>query len=840
MKINLKRKGTLFLALLMTFTSLLTGCEENKTNIDNKNKDSASSKVSVATAEQIEDIDKAIKELYKASYSYDQTEGIYNGSNSTVIYMDKNAKDEDIAKNTKDYRYYTKEEEGGQTKITMFKAPAHIVELGTNLENTSIRTRGFVNVLDKNKYEIYNENVLYIDKNAKPLLREYYKDGMLIKETGKDSDNGNNTKARRLPDEPIFTQALFNVVPFKTILEWGKKTSFIDEPQTSDGLNFYILTKNVSNTMFVNEVFVNLYKDPELFKKYLEELNKFGINTEDANSNGYLALVGQTYFDVYPSVENLLRDQITYLCNQGVLRDRSKLKENIKESGIDLKETVGAILKKQYETKEVPLDTTVTGYYLNIEKSDDKVYLKNLVAEKIYEDMMGKLKTINYSYEKDKNYDNLLANSEALNKLNINNKINPIETAEMRAFRDKNYLEMFTKTVPLDVLYQSWYEHMRNINKGKELSPDSKELAMLNGLDKEEPSREAVTNIFVEVQQTIALLSNLKDCTSCSEMNKYLLELSGDNANLGKDEKTNKKYDMLVYTTNPVPFRADFAYKDLDGEEINLEFEASREPVLFSSTYIKNQREETIKKVDELNKKEKENPGSTTKNVNKGKDISNKQEDIIDWSALRDNGLEEGKLKHNYKEIADSGLLNHMSYNDGYYKPFMTMYNKKIDNVTIKDKNGNELTIMDAIKQSKIKSNKAKTTLVIYGDVNCPYCENMMEYLGTHFKEIKDDYDFIFISSMDESLHDSTMYFADTLYNTHPENKKDLEYMFENKIFYGGDNFRDKTGLEYKPTVFYTDESGTVYNVSTGYSDDEAYNFYYGVDKNIKSYLELK
>lgn len=810
----MKKKSKILLFILsitmilstVACTQQTTGNKETKDNkAETKNKEPKE-----ISKEELKNIEKAINNTFNQSFRYDKNYGTYIGVQAVEEEVDKNISEAEMKEHLTGFRYYTKiEQPNGKLLLQKYLVPKHVKELGQRMEGTSLKTKGVFNKFD-DKYKIYNENVVFVDKDSEPVLREYYSDGILIKEGGRTEKVGKGVKINRLPDENIFTYALLNSIPLEKIFEAGKKTSYLNMPVTSDKKAYYIYIREYSATMFANEIFKIMLENPKYLDKYLDELKLYGVDVNDPDGKGYKALSRQYYVDSKVDLETLLREGTRYLRLCGFFWETDKIPELIKEKGFDINLPLGKILPKQYETGYIPFNNNHTALYLNIEKSDqNKPYITMITKETIYNNYIGDLEQIFLMYDHDEQSKILEKNMDSLSKVEkFNGEFNPLYTAKMRMLTYPKYLERITESIPYDVFYQDWYNYVRNVNMENKLDPGKLNSDMLNGLQKTKKYRGQYTDKTTNWIMDIIFMNNLGECANCSELGDKLFKITGEN-NFGKKEKKNIEQEYTLNFYNPIKDGMKYYGKDND-TDISIKFErtdGNKDKILFKYPKKEDVSEHTLVFLEKLNN----TYGKDAKEEDK-QPIAKEGETLKkDYDKMRKEiGYKEGNLV-DYNKLLDNGAWNALKEGDGYYQVHRLSYNKKLSDVEMINSKGQKVKVSDVI-------DKNKDTLLVYGDTDCPFCIRLFETLSSNEKMWKDKYNVVIFAKYNkEDLEESGKEHMDTVKKQNPDGNYDKAYKFVKKhMYFGAREFSRNFQIDYKPTIFYLNKDGYAYYVSSG------------------------
>lgn len=823
-----KTKINKILLLFIAFVALtlsITACDNkdnkeigSKTKTEEENKE----KPKEISKEDLKFIEEAVKNTASTSFRYDKNFGTYIGVQASEEEVDKNISDEELKEHVTGFMYYTKTEQpNGKLLLQKYLVPKHIKELGQLLENTSLKTKGLVNKTKDGEYKIYNENVVFVDKDTDPVMREYYYNGKLIKEGGKSDKLGKGVRLNRLPDEDVFTYALIKTMPMDKIFEAGKKTKYLKMPVTADKEAYYVAVRESSATMFVNEVFKMMLEEPELMQNYIDGLKSFGVDVNDPDCDGYKALSRQYYVDSKVTTENLLREGVRYLRLCGFLRDTSNIPELIKEKNFDTKLVLGKFLKKLYEEGNVPINNTNKAIYFNIDRDKEKKpYITMITQEKIYNNYVGDIEQVFLTYDRDEQSQVLEKNMETLSNITeFKGEMNPLYTAKMRMLTSTKYLDKIVEAIPYETFYQDWYNYVRNINMENKIDNSKLNLSMLNGLEKTRKDRGQFTDKSSNWIMDIIFMNNLGECVNCSDLGDNLIKVTGEN-NFGNKEKKSIEQEFTLYFYNPLKSGRNYSGKD-EKTDLKVDFErtdGNKKPIYFKLS----KKNEIPEHVNVFLEKLNDTFGKTDEEIKKEQNKKDNQPVAVegqpmakDYDKLRKEiPYKDGNLI-DYDKMLEVGAWNTLREGDGYYQVNKLAYNKKLSDVEMINNKGDIVKVSDVIKPNK-------KTILLYGDINCPFCINFFKTLSKNENLWSNKYNLVIFSKIDkDELETSGKENLNEILSKELD-KKEIGKVFkfiENNMYFGAEEFARTFQIDYKPTVIYLNEDGYVYYTSSGATD---------------------
>lgn len=794
-----KKKTIITLLVLLMSLLTLVGCENSNTKNEKDLKvgdtvkngtDKDENTPKKATDEELKSLDTVIKNTFTGSFRYDKTFGTYFSDRSESEMLPKGYKDSDVQEKVMGYRYYEiQKDASGDNKLIKYYITKDEKQLSDALEDTDLRTKGIFHVY-KDKYELYNENV-YFDKDTKepvPILREYYGKEGLIKEGGANSTKEVGIVTNRLPDEPIMLLSIINTMPIKDIVGAAEKTGYFKEVVTSDGMAFYTMIRNSSSTMFANELLKNLIEDPKLMKKYSEELNKYGIDiTKKDNPKLKQEYIGRT-----ATIENMLRAFMKEAVQKGYFNDINKYQEVMKKDKFDTRIPLGDLLKNTYENIGVPYDNTISGLTVVVEKDENgKSKLSWVNLEKVYDNVVGDLTRYVIYYTQDDDTKMLETNKESMKKVkSFKKELNPNITAQLRLLQVPEYADKLTKNISNWTLYQDYYENLRILNSEGLLGKLTKEqLQMLNGLDKEKVQKENPTSKTVDWFSQVISLSAFDDKVETS--NKHLFKTyEGKNS-------TNNDFKVSLRMVNPVSFIDKIEFLDIHGNKMDKSFKIGNEKDIPLSVFIAKESKEFQAKQQEKQEVE-------------GKVVEDSTVEERKTSPFKD-----GKLV-SYQEAYEKGAFqNAVSAGDGYLEVLKRMYNKDIS----------DAEAISGGKVTKLINKNGKPTIMVYSDIDCPFCRKMYKVLANNYDKITKDYNLVIFNASDynEDIQNYHSY-LDTDTELTKEDRKNLKKLFDNNLHFNAKVIYDYMNPSYKPTVMLVDKDGVVSGVFSGVTEDYDFN----------------
>lgn len=787
-----KKKSIITILILILSIITMVGCENgNKKDKDDLKvgdtvKAEEEKSPNKATDEQIKTLDGLIKETLASSFRYDKTFGTYFSDRSESEMLPKDYTDDMIKDKVAGYRYYEiQKDPSGDNKLVKYFITKDEKQLSDALEDTDLRTKGLYSVY-KDKYELYNENV-YFDKDTKeptPIFREYYGKNGIIKEGGANSTNETGIVADRLPDEPIMTIALINTVPLKDIIDAAEKTGYFKEVVTNDGMAFYTMIRNSSSTMFANELLKNLIENPKEMKKYAEELNKYGIDISNKDEKK----LNQDYIGRTASIENMFREFMREAVNKGYFADINKYKETMDKDKFDTRLPLGDLLKNTYENIGTPYDNTISGLTVVVEKDDNgKSKLSWINLERIYDNVIGDLSKYVFYYNQDEDSKMLETNKESIKKVKeFKKELNPNITAQLRLLQVPDYIDKLTKNISKWTMYQDYYENLRILNSqgllGK-LTPE--QTKMLNGLQDQEVHKENPTSKLVDWMSQIVSMTGFDDKVETS--NKSLFKTYE-----GKNSENND-FKVVLKMTNPAAFIDVIEFGDIHGNKMNKSFKEGTEKDLPLSVFI-------AKESQEMQKKEQE------KREVEGKVIEDTSKEERAKSPFKD-----GNLLPYDKAYEREAFQNAVDAGDGYLDVLKRMYNKDIS----------DAEAVSGGKVVKLINKNGKPTIMVYSDIDCPFCRKMYLVLANNYDKITKNYNLVIFNAADynEDIQNYHSYLK-TGEELSKTDIKNLTKLFDNNLNFNTKVLYDYMNPSYKPTVMLADKNGIVSGVFSGVTDE--------------------